>query len=119
MIGMPVRTNAAIWREKCMTSWRGTLAAETSSSENRLRSRILTIRKFWRSRSFSAALRLTPSMDDLTCCPSGVTAVYLNTANVGTPPGSSYAEPAQDELQNVDRSHDFSNSGHVIGDQSQ
>ena len=34
MIGMPARTNAAIWREKCMISGRGTRCGESSSSVN-------------------------------------------------------------------------------------
>ena len=29
---MPVRTNAAIWREKCMISWRGTRCGDSSIS---------------------------------------------------------------------------------------
>ena len=32
VIGMPVRTNAAIWREKCMISCFGTRCGESSSS---------------------------------------------------------------------------------------
>ena len=33
---MPVRTNAAIWREKCMISWRGTRCGDSSISLKRL-----------------------------------------------------------------------------------
>ena len=42
MIGMPVRTNAAIWREKCMISCGGTRCLVTSICVSDLRSRTLT-----------------------------------------------------------------------------
>ena len=48
--GMPPRVNAAIWREKCMITWRGTRSLVISIFEKPFFSRILTT---WKSRSAS------------------------------------------------------------------
>ena len=47
MIGMPLRTNAAIWREKCMISESGTFCGVTSMSENERACFTRCTSRFW------------------------------------------------------------------------
>ena len=74
VIGMPVRTNAAIWREKCMISWRGTRCGDSSISL-KLRFCLTCLTSRLRSRSWlRSASSLGASSLSLISSPSGPSA---------------------------------------------
>src|SRR3954454_12081897 len=75
---MPARTNAATWREKCMTSARGTLRGVSSISVNLRCLRIFLTSSCCASSSLRRLSKLTASALALTFLPSGSTATYLN-----------------------------------------
>src|SRR3954463_7730415 len=76
--GMPARTNAATWREKCMTSERGTLRGVSSISVNLRCLRIFLTSSCCASSSLRRLSTLTASAFARTFLPSGSTATYLN-----------------------------------------
>src|SRR3954462_9986438 len=82
--GMPARTNAATWREKCMTSARGTLRGVSSISVNLRVLRIFLTSSCCASSSLRRLSRLTASALARTFLPSGSTATYLNAVIGGS-----------------------------------
>src|SRR4051812_26062882 len=82
--GMPARTNAATWREKCMTSERGTLRFVSSISVNLRVRRIFFTSSCCESSSLRRLSTLTASALARTLLPSESTATYLNAVIRGS-----------------------------------
>src|SRR4051794_31674828 len=82
--GIPARTNAATWREKCITSERGTLRFVSSISVNLRVLRIFLTSSCCASSSLRRLSTLTASALARTLLPSASTATYLNAVMGGS-----------------------------------